>query len=328
MTALWRWYTDRIRVIGAQEIGDYAMKSQYVRFLLVSFLLVCGMIGCGEKNAAIEEGAQKAAMEEAAQKAAKEATAAQEEQERCSQSLRTPIEVANSIEMKFRLIPAGEFMMGSPESDDDAASVSRPQHKVRITKPFYLGVYEVTQAEYEKVMGENPSKFKGATNPVERVSWDDAVEFCKRLSTKEGKTYRLPTEAEWEYACRAGTTTEYTFGDDPASLVEYAWDEGNSDGKTHAVGEKKPNAWGLYDMHGNVCEWCADWYAPDYYAVSPTDDPPGPQTASHRVGRGGSWYDTAGNCVSSLRFGFVPSPRSANLGFRVAADLSDTKPDD
>jgi formylglycine-generating enzyme required for sulfatase activity len=242
-------------------------------------------------------------------------------------------EFANSIGMKFKLIPAGEFLMGAPESD--SLHFAMPQHKVRITKPFYLGMFEVTQAEYEKVMGKNPSKFsktgffadilKGmdtSSFPVETVSWDDAVEFCKRLSAKEGQTYRLPTEAEWEHACRAGSPTRYCFGDDGSRLVEYAWFKANSDEHTHPVGQKKPNAWGLHDMHGNVWEWCNDWYGEDYHAKSPKDDPPGPATGSTRVFRGGSWYNAAGRCQSKDRFVNYPTNRTSVLGFRVARSPS------
>jgi formylglycine-generating enzyme required for sulfatase activity len=210
--------------------------------------------------------------------------------------------------------------MGSPDSDSDAGSNEKPQHKVRITKPFYLGVYEVTQAEYEKVMVENPSYDKRATNPVEMVSWAEATEFCKRLSATEGKAYHLPTEAEWEYACRAGTTTQYSFGDDEVSLGEYAWYTNNATMKTHAVGEKKGNAWGLHDMHGNVWEWCQDWYAGDYYANSPTDDPQGPSSgASYRVVRGGCWIDSAWSSRSAFRYRIEARNRYERLGFRVAA---------
>jgi formylglycine-generating enzyme required for sulfatase activity len=158
--------------------------------------------------------------------------------------------------VKFKLIPAGEFLMGSPESDSDARRYEKPQHKVRITKPFYLGVYEVTQAEYEKVMGKNPSEFsKGAKlahkvsgkdtsgYPVEMVSWDDAVEFCKKLSAQEGKTYRLPSEAEWEYACRAGTTTKWCCGDEEDELMRVAWFRENPGEPPHPVGAKEANAW-------------------------------------------------------------------------------------
>jgi len=249
-----------------------------------------------------------------------------------SSAAEQPKEITNSIGMKLVLIPAGEFMMGSPEYDKDADADERPQHKVRITKPFYFGATEVTQEQYEKVMRKNPSwfsktdggadKVKGidaSSFPVEMVSWDDAAEFCKRLSTKEGQTYRLPTEAEWEYACRAGSTTRYCFGDDPKQLHEYAWFSDSRDGRPHPVGQKKPNRWGLYDMHGNVSEWCSDWYGQDYYAESPTDDPTGPVAGPTRVYRGGSWGSSASYCRAAYHNGDRPGARSPGLGFRVAA---------
>jgi len=179
--------------------------------------------------------------------------------------------------MKFKLIPAGKFTMGGllPIEGDDA-------HEVTLTKPFKMGVHEVTQAQYEQVMGSNPSKFEGADNPVENVSWLEALEFCRKLSAlpaekAAGNVYRLPTEAEWEYACRAGTTTQFSFGDDDSDLGDYAWYADNSDDKTHPVGSKQPNAWGLYDMHGNVWEWCLDWHG-DYPSGAVTD-PTGPSEA-------------------------------------------------
>jgi formylglycine-generating enzyme required for sulfatase activity len=167
-------------------------------------------------------------------------------------------------------------------------------------------------------MGTNPSEFKGdQQRPVERVSWEEAVEFCRRLSQKEGKTYALPTEAQSEYACRAGSTTRYCSGDDESSLGEYAWYEKNSDKTTHPVGEKRPNAWGLYDMHGNVWEWCADWYDKEYHAGSPRNDPTGPSSGSYRVFRGGGWIYAAGNCCSASRNGNGPGYRDYDLGLRV-----------
>jgi len=287
------------------------MKSQRGWLLLVSFLLVCPVTGCGEKPQAVVEEPEEAVD---AQKG-------------------SSVEITNSIGMKLKLIPAGEFMMGS-----ETLSHKSPQHKVRITKPFCLGVYEVTQADYEEVMGKNPSWFSkegsGAEKvsgkdtshyPVEQVSWDDATEFCKRLSAKEGKTYRLPTEAEWEYACRAGTRTKYSFGNDDSQLGEHAWYGGNSDEKTHPVGGKKPNAWGLHDMHGNVWEWCADWHG--VYASEEVSDPSGPETGSDRVYRGGGWSFPAGYCGSSFRIGIEPAYRD-DLGFRVAADPSGAQDDD
>jgi formylglycine-generating enzyme required for sulfatase activity len=236
----------------------------------------------------------------------------------------TPVELpesSNSIGMEFKLIPAGKFTMGS----NDGSDRDKPAHQVTLTKPFKMGVHEVTQAQYEQVMKNNPSKFKGADHPVVMVSWTDAMEFCRRLSElpaekAAGNVYRLPTEAEWEYACRAGTTTQFSFGDDESDLGDYAWYDDNSDGKTHPVGEKLPNAWGLYDMHGNVREWCQDRFG-DYPSGSVTD-PSGATSGSYRVSRGGSWYGTAGYCRSAIRGRDSPSYRYGNYGFRVCLSPS------
>jgi formylglycine-generating enzyme required for sulfatase activity len=236
--------------------------------------------------------------------------------------------LTNSIGMKLKLIPAGEFLMGSPDSDSEAVADEKPQHRVTITKPFYLGVYEVTQAEYQRVMGTNPSAYSTAKvgqdtsqHPVDQVSWEDTVEFCRQLSElpdekAAGRLYRLPTAAEWEYACRAGSATKYSFGDSESQLGDYAWyDDSNSESSAHPVGQKKPNAFGLYDMHGNVWEWCQDWYAP--YAGE-ASDPQGPASGSRRVYRGGCWFSTARNCRSAYRFRLSPAYRNLNLGFRLA----------
>ncbi len=220
--------------------------------------------------------------------------------------------ITNSIGMKFRLIEAGQFMMGS----EKVRLPEQPVHAVRITKPFYIGVYEVTQEQYKKVMGKNPSYFKGPNRPVEFISWDEAVMFCEKLSKKEGVNYRLPTEAEWEYACRAGTKTEYYWGDEIDG--EYAWYCENSEkDKTHDVGQKKPNAWGLYDMSGNVYEWCSDQYAKDYYDTSPEKDPQGPKDGELRVMRGGASGILPGGCRSAYRYGVIPESFGLNLGFRI-----------
>ena len=232
--------------------------------------------------------------------------------------------LVNSIGMVLVPIPAGEFMMGHAES----AGIDQTKHLVRITKPFHLGAFEVTQEQYEKVMGKNPSDSKGPTNPVENVSWDDAVEFCRKLSElpeekAAGHVYRLPTEAEWEYACRAGTTTKFSFGDDESRFGQHAWFDENSGEKTHPVGEKKPNAWGLYDMHGNVSEWCQDWHGD--YPSEPVTDPTGPTTGSLRVNRGGSWGSVAWSCQSGFREGYYPTNRYSSLGFRVARGPSASK---
>jgi formylglycine-generating enzyme required for sulfatase activity len=224
--------------------------------------------------------------------------------------------ITNSIGMKFALIPAGEFLMGSPEGQ--GGSDEQPQHKVKITKPFYLQTTEVTQAQWKAVMGDNPSNSKGDGLPVEQVSWEAAQKFIEKLSAKEGVKYRLPTEAEWEYACRAGSTTGFCFGDAQSELGEYAWYKMNSDGKTHPVGMKKPNAWGLYDIHGNVWEWCQDWYDENYYKNSPADDPQGPGSGSYRVCRGGSWGGDSVFIRSAVRMKFPPYGICHYNGFRVA----------
>ncbi len=227
------------------------------------------------------------------------------------------VDLGNGVKLEMVLISGGEFLMGSPDSDKDAIHLlGERQHRVRITKPFYLGKYLVTQEQWEALMGNNPSQFKGPRNPVENVSWDDCQAFLGKLNAKTaGKAgkFVLPTEAQWEYACRAGSTTRYCFGDDETRLGEYAWYGANwgAPQATHPVGEKKPNAWGLYDMHGNAWEWCADWYDSAYYIVSPTDDPTGPQTGSKpnlmfaqaatHVLRGGSCISPAKNCQSAFR---------------------------
>jgi formylglycine-generating enzyme required for sulfatase activity len=293
-----------------------------------------------------------------------------------------PQTITNSIGMKFVRIPKGSFMMGSPPTEEGSFDEER-QHEVTLTKGYYLGVFEVTQAQYERVMGINPSEFQGeriaeripakkhpitgrtiqeeqivpvdsSDYPVEQVQWKNAVEFCKKLSElpvekKAGRVYRLPTEAEWEYACRAGSKTAYSFGDSSKLLSDYAWFGENSGikrldsqilwnrlrsnrheyhetimssgGSTHPVGGKKPNAWGLYDMHGNVWEWCSDWYGD--YPKDAEIDPVGPVQGDLRVCRGGNWYYVAELCRSSARYAFNPSDiLHSYYGFRVAMSES------
>jgi formylglycine-generating enzyme required for sulfatase activity len=224
-------------------------------------------------------------------------------------------EVRNSIGMEFVLIPAGEFLMGSIDKLEE----ERPVHKVRISQPFYLGKYAVTQAEWNAVMGNDPSRFKGdLKRPVEMVSWEDVKKFILWLDAREVERYRLPTEAEWEYACRAGSMTTYSFGNDSDQLSEYAWYEANADRQTHPVGQLKPNACGLYDMHGNVYEWVQDWYG-EYPAEAATD-PPGPSSPGSdpdRVNRGGCWQHDAWSCRSARRGRLTPDSRRDNLGFRL-----------
>jgi formylglycine-generating enzyme required for sulfatase activity len=225
------------------------------------------------------------------------------------------VSLGGGVNMEFVLVRPGSFQMGS----ETGAGDEKPVHKVTIAKAFYIGKYEVTQEQWQAVMGANPSSAKGPKLPVTDVSWTDCRDFAAKMA-EGGRgaagVFRLPTEAEWEYACRAGTTTAFCFGDSEASLGEYAWFTGNSGGKTHEVGTKKPNAWGLYDMHGNVREWCSDWYANAYTAEAATD-PEGPAQGSSRVDRGGGWGLGAGGCRSAGRYDYAPGYRSGDLGGRL-----------
>jgi formylglycine-generating enzyme required for sulfatase activity len=271
--------------------------------------------------------------------------------------------ITNSIGMKLVLIRAGEFLMGSTAGEIDqytaesgefkldpqdkrhedlkrsynpgAIRHEAPQHRVRITKPFYLGIYEVTQAEYQAVTKANPSyKYfpknragkDTSRHPVDFVPWDDAVKFCRTLSEvpaekDAGRVYRLPTEAEWEYACRAGSKGAYYFGDDKSKLGDYAWFAENAEIQTHPVGEKAPNAWGLYDMLGNATEWCADAWIVDYYSQSPRDDPVSPVENKFRHRRGGSFCHPSQMCRCAWRL--IYSGCAYDSGFRVVCTTSE-----
>jgi formylglycine-generating enzyme required for sulfatase activity len=220
------------------------------------------------------------------------------------------LNLGGAVTLKMALIRPGKFMMGDEKN----------RHEVTLSKPFYVGVTEVTQAQYQAVMGTNPSNFKGETNPVEQVSWNDATEFCKKLSEKTRQAVRLPTEAEWEYACRAGTATAFSFGDSDSALGDYAWYSANSSNTTHPVGQKKPNAWGLYDMHGNLWEWCADWYG-DYPKAAVTD-PQGAASGTSRVLRGGSWFSNSDYCRAAHRDDRNPVNRNGGYGFRVVVSVA------
>ncbi|MEE3369091.1 MAG: formylglycine-generating enzyme family protein [Planctomycetota bacterium] len=240
----------------------------------------------------------------------------------------------NSIGMKLRAIPSGQYWMGSPRLEPGRRAEER-RHRVKLTNSFYLGVHEVTQQQYARVMKENPSEFaRGGVQgarvagqatehfPVDSVNWHQAVQFCQRLSKlpaeqSADRRYRLPTEAEWEYAARAGTDTIWSFGRRVEQLPLYGWYRRSSDRRTHTVGEKRPNAWGLYDMYGNVWEWCLDWHAAAYYQVSPTQDPTGPNGGDTRVLRGGGWASGAARCRSASRVGDPPTVGDPDTGFRV-----------
>ena len=225
----------------------------------------------------------------------------------------------------FVQLSSGEFMMGS----NSGTAEERPVHQVRISKGFEMGRYEVTQAQWAAVMGTahpstdkaanedppdtNPSHFKGPTLPVENVSWSDVQRFLTKLNARDTPfVYRLPTEAEWEYAARAGTTEEV-----PRNLSEIAWFEGNSSGQTQPIGQKRPNAWGLYDMHGNVSEWVQDWFAVDYYEDGPRTDPTGPASGSYRIHRGCGWFASTEDCRPAFRTFNFPNDGYYNVGFRL-----------
>lgn len=221
------------------------------------------------------------------------------------------IDLGNAVTMEFVLIRAGSFMMGSDSGMNDEKHV----HKVTFAKPFYLGRFEVTQQQWRAVMGTNPSIFKGPMLPVENVAWVDCQRFIATLKAKlRGRQFALPTEAQWEYACRAGSATKYSYGDDEGKLGEHAWFSRNSDSATHPVGTRKPNDWGLHDMHGNVWEWCADWYGVTY-PKGDAYDPQGPSSGDSRVLRGGAWLNTALNLRSTSRYGYSPGSRNRGLGF-------------
>jgi formylglycine-generating enzyme required for sulfatase activity len=250
--------------------------------------------------------------------------------------------LTSSIGAKLVLIPAGEFVMGASAGDGNADSWELPQHSVRIHEPFYIGTTEVTQGQFRAVTGRSPSRFHGSDDhPVEQVSWHDAVAFCNALSAKEGLSpfytlagrnagvpdrhspgYRLPTEAEWEYACSAGSTERFYFGSASALLDRFAWYKANSLGRSHPVGQKGPNNFGLYDMLGNVWEWCGDRFSESYYRVSPAADPTGPAAGRRCVYRGGSWNHEPRHCRSTTRHSEPPEVRDSRLGFRLARSVA------
>jgi uncharacterized protein (TIGR02996 family) len=252
-----------------------------------------------------------------------------------------PPRLFNSIGMQFALIPAGTFLMGAPAGETGHFPNETPRHEVTLTRPFYLGLYPVTQHDYETVLGTNPSHFRSGNggrpnHPVEDVTWEDAVRFCEELSAQPeeraaGRVYRLPTEAEWEHACRAGTTTPFSWGSSAWSAqANFSGQHpyggaptGPYLGRTSPVGSYPPNAFGLYDLHGNVWEWCNDWYDKDYYEKSPCEDPPGSRKGNTHVLRGGSWYIVGRGirCAERCYTSEAPVTHAGTIGFRVAMTL-------
>jgi formylglycine-generating enzyme required for sulfatase activity len=229
------------------------------------------------------------------------------------------LDLGGGVTIKCALIPAGKFIMGSPADEPNRVANEGPQHEVTISRPFCMGVYDVTQEQFQSVMGENPSHFQGPARPVDGVSWEQATEFCKRLSQKTGQTVELPTEAQWEFACRAGSRTRYCFGDDEKQLPDYANYARTFEAGTLPVGSKKPNAWGLFDMHGNVWEWCSDWFA-NSYPAAPQVDPAGPASGERKVLRGGGWECSFRYCRSAIRYWGAPTRESIIVGFRVVVE--------
>jgi formylglycine-generating enzyme required for sulfatase activity len=262
----------------------------------------------------------------------------------------TKVELTNPLGMKLATIPPGKFLMGSLDDEEGRNADEGPQHEVAITQPFCMGVHDVTVGQFAAFVKATGYKTEAETsgqgsyvfandkwsndpqadwrrpgfqqsddNPVVCVSWNDAKAFCDWLSDKEGKKYALPTEAQWEYSCRAGSSTKAYFGEDDNAASQYVWSNHDSASKSHPVGRKKPNAWGLCDMNGNVWQWTADWYAADYYQKSSKTDPTGPRTGRTRALRGAGWGNGVPDCRSACRLldGHRPSHRAADVGFRV-----------
>jgi formylglycine-generating enzyme required for sulfatase activity len=299
----------RVFVRSTSEVKDFQLSEDFIRTITLGSVRNVKVIEHTEKGRTICETIQASVSPQELEGLIKREIGKKAPQD-------TPLQtITNSVGMKFVSIPSGSFMMGSnSEYQED-----KPVHRVTITRPFYLQTTEVTQGQWRKVMGNNPSFFKncGDDCPVEKVSWNDAQKFIRKLNQMERTDkYRLPSEAEWEYACRAGSITRFSFGDNESSLSEYAWYENNSGGKTHPVGQKRPNAWGLYDMHGNVGEWCQDWQG--RYPAGHVTDPKGGSDGKYRVRRGGSWNNPPGSFGLPSRHWSYPVYREVTCGFRVA----------
>ena len=247
------------------------------------------------------------------------------------------LDLADGLRIRLVLIPAGSFMMGSPETEDARFSHEGPQGPVTISTPFYMAVTEVTQAQWRAIMATEPWKQtgdlvharEGDDNAASHISSVTAMAFCRKLSEKTGRDVRLPTEAQWEYACRAGATTRFSYGDDPdySRLTQYAWYDVNAFNTghkyAHEVAQKRPNAWGLYDMHGNLWEWCSDWYHHSSYTKAASVDPKGAAGGPYRILRGGSWATRSSNCRSAHRSPHGPQDAWAYSGFRIVVTAAD-----
>ena len=277
------------------------------------FLFIAAAVTAAEKTSSLKT--QTAALQ---QKAAAEA----------GMPLEKTIELGVDVNMVLVYIPAGEFDMGSPATEMERDS-DEGQHHIKLTKAFYIGKFEVTQLQYRVIMNENNSKFGGDKLPIENINWHEAGRYLKKLSDKTGLKFRLPTEAQWEYACRAGTATAFNTGTTiDSDFANYNAKDAYADGiigkylgRTTDVGSYQPNAFGLYDMHGNVWEWCSDIYEKDYYKITPTIDPKGPQEGGSRVIRGGGWDEKAYKCRSADRNSRGPKADRADIGFRVVLEI-------
>ena len=294
-----------------------ALNRRGIPFLHVA---LCVVAACHPRALAAEEESPKLLVAPLSQAEAQHARAA------WAQHMGEAEQLANRLGMKFALIPPGRFSMGSP-STEERRRATEQQHSVTISLPFHMSVTEVTQQQWQLMMKTAPWQGKrfvraGDDYPAMYVNWDDATEFCRRLSEAEDRTYRLPTEAEWEYACRSGTTTAYSFGNDAAQMNEHGWIGPNTFDAgakfAHLTGRKPANPLGLHDMHGNVWEWCADWYTPTP-GEDDKVDPRGPPEGLQRVIRGGSWHGAAHLCRSAHRFYRRPAMRTNDVGFRVVA---------
>ena len=285
------------------------IKRSYMTFIMCLVVLAAVLVsGC--------TGSDDTANEEESQEVVEDVVSTPEETEVDDSTF------TNSIDMEFVKISAGDFLMGAPEDEKYSDKEERPVHQVTIGNDFYIGVYEVTQDQWEEVMGENPSSFTGdGYLPVEKVSWAQVNEFIDALNDMEGtESYRLPTEAEWEYAARAGTDTAFSFGDDTSMMPDYGWFDDNSEDKTRPVGMKEANPWGLYDVHGNVAEWVQDEYHSNYNKA-PTDGSEWTNGVDRRVIRGGSWDNAEVNCRSAARESIGEGSRMNYIGFRLVKEI-------